>query len=78
MSRRISFEPKILPIIFDIWPPMITVQWPLRTLVATSGSVGNVNNHWESAPVSCSVGMQLEGEKFGKAELLLAVGPMIH
>lgn len=28
MSRRISLDPKILPIIFDSWPPIVTIAGP--------------------------------------------------
>ena len=35
MSRRISFDPKILPIIFDIWPPMMATTKPLGRTVET-------------------------------------------
>ena len=39
MSRRISFDPKILPIILDIWPPIITAQQPLCTLTEAVGNL---------------------------------------
>ena len=43
MSRRISFDPKILPIIFEIWPPIVMRSYLIELQGGYPGMAGSEN-----------------------------------